>query len=72
VQSTDEERVEVIIDPDVCVGIGACVAAEPEAFIFNEDGSSRVVPGCRLPRHRAEQVRVGCPSGAIAIAENLR
>jgi ferredoxin len=61
--------VEVAVDPDVCIGIGACVAAEPDAFVLGDDGVTSVVPGVLLPRDRAEQVLAGCPSGAISIPD---
>jgi ferredoxin len=67
-----EDLIPVRIDPDTCVGIGACVAAEPETFVFNDDGTSSVMPGRLLPRARAELVRDGCPSGAIEISESAQ
>jgi ferredoxin len=62
-----EELVAVQIDDSVCVGIGACVAAEPLTFEFGADGASRTVPGALLPRERAERVCRNCPSGAISV-----
>jgi ferredoxin len=62
-----EELVAVQIDDAVCVGIGACVAAEPLAFEFGAEGASRPVAGTLLPRERAERVCRNCPSGAISI-----
>ena len=67
-QPTDEDLVQVAIDPDICIGVGACVAAEPDTFDFTEDGTSKVLPGALLPRDRAEEVCDGCPSGAISLA----
>ena len=68
VQTTDNDLVAVAIDPDVCIGVGACVAAEPETFVFGDDGTSTVRPGARLPRERAAHVCANCPSGAISLA----
>jgi len=65
---SDAVPVAVTIDPDVCVGIGACVEAEPDVFVFGDDGTSSVRPGALLPPDRAEAVLDGCPSGAIAVA----
>ena len=62
-----DELVTVAIDPDICVGVGACVAAEPETFDSTDDGTSVVRPGARLARDRAELVCGGCPTGAISI-----
>jgi ferredoxin len=66
--SGDRDAVEVTVDADVCVGIGSCIDAEPEAFELLDEGYSRAVPGVRLPRDRAEQVVSGCPSAAISIS----
>jgi ferredoxin len=66
---TSTDRVAVVIHGDICVGIGACAAAEPLAFELTEDGVSRVLPGALLERVRAERVCSDCPSGAISIVE---
>lgn len=65
-----EEEVAVVVDEDTCIGIGACVAAEPLTFELGDNGVSRVLPGRLLPRERAEQVCSGCPSGALSIANS--
>jgi ferredoxin len=64
-----DELVNVAIDADICVGVGACVAAEPGTFEPTDEGTSAVRPDARLPRERAELVCGGCPTGAIAIEE---
>jgi ferredoxin len=64
------DQVAVVVDRETCIGIGACVAAEPLAFELGDDGVSRVVPGSLLPRERAERVCLGCPSGALSIANS--
>jgi ferredoxin len=66
----DDDLVRVEVDADVCVGIGACVAAEPEAFELGDDGVSRVHPSAQLSRVRAETVVNNCPSGAIRVVED--
>jgi ferredoxin len=66
--SDDQDSLEVSVDADVCVGIGSCISAEPEAFELLDEGYSRAVPGVRLPRDRALLVIGGCPSGAISMA----
>ena len=62
------DPVEVSVDPDVCVGIGACIDAEPDTFELLDEGFARALPGARLPRDRAEEVIANCPSGAISLA----
>lgn len=64
---TDEPLVRVQVDDTRCVGIGACVTAEPDAFDLGDEGISTPVAGVRLPLERAEHVCRECPSGAISI-----
>jgi ferredoxin len=64
-----DDLVHVRIDENICIGIGVCVESEPEAFLLGDDGVAHVLPGKALPRHRAERVCGGCPSGAISIVE---
>ena len=35
--------VRVIVDPDVCIGSGECVATDPEAMELDETGCARVL-----------------------------
>jgi ferredoxin len=66
--SDDADSVELSVDADVCVGIGSCISAEPDAFELLDEGFSRALPGVRIPRDRAERVIADCPSGAISMA----
>jgi ferredoxin len=62
--------VRVVIDAEVCVGIGQCEALEPEVFVYDEDeGRARVRDGATLPPERAEAAVRACPSGAISIVD---
>lgn len=63
---------EVIVDPQRCVGQGMCVLYAPQAFVLSDDdGCSRarfrVVPPEQQDavRHAAE----ACPEQAISITE---
>jgi ferredoxin len=64
-------QVRVVVDGHTCIGIGACVAAEPDVFDLGDDGIAHVRAGKLLPRDRAEQVCRECPSGAIAIEREV-
>ncbi|TMJ95083.1 MAG: ferredoxin [Actinobacteria bacterium] len=66
------DLVRVQVDDAVCIGIGACAAAEPRTFELGADGVSRPAAGAVLPRDRAERVCRGCPSGAISIVQPPR
>ena len=63
--------VRVVIDAEVCVGIGQCEALEPEVFVYDEDeGRARVRDGATLPPDRADAAVRACPSGAISLVSD--
>jgi ferredoxin len=66
----EDDLVVLHVDQDVCVGVGVCVASEPEAFVLGDEGVSRARPGRALPRERGELVCRSCPSGAISIVDD--
>jgi ferredoxin len=58
--------IQLIIDPDTCVGYGECVAEDASAVELDESGCARaLVP--LLPRDRAERLCAACPVGAITL-----
>jgi ferredoxin len=58
--------VRVIVDPDVCIGSGECVATDPEAMELDETGCARVlIP--ELEEERATNICDACPVGALSI-----
>lgn len=59
--------VQLIIDPDVCVGYGECVAEDAEAVELTDDGCARVRLAV-LDRGRADRICAACPVGAISVA----
>jgi len=60
------DAVKLVVDHDVCVGIGQCDMLEPDAFEYDEEaGLATVRDGVTLPADRAEAVIKACPSGAI-------
>ncbi len=59
--------VQLIIDPDVCVGYGECVAEDAEAVELTDDGCARVRLAT-LDRARADRICAACPVGAITAA----
>jgi ferredoxin len=65
-----EDLVCVALDAELCMGVGACSAVEPETFETGGDGISFVRAGAGLlPRERAERVCATCPTGALSIFE---
>ena len=59
--------VQLIIDPDVCVGYGECVAEDSEAVELMDDGCARFRLAS-LDRARADRICAACPVGAISVA----
>ena len=57
---------QIVIDPDVCVGYGECVAEDADAVELDEGGCARaLVP--LMTRDRAERLCAACPVGAISL-----
>lgn len=65
---TGQAVVRVLVDENICIGIGLCVEREPDAFELGDDAISRPVDGVWLSLERAERVCRECPSGAISVA----
>ena len=59
--------VRLIIDPDVCIGSGECVAEEPDAVELDRHGIA-VVTAPELEEERARTLCDNCPVGAISCA----
>ena len=57
--------VELVIDPDTCVGYGECVAEDADAVELDGDGCARARL-VSLDRARAERICAACPVGAIS------
>jgi ferredoxin len=58
--------VRLIVDPDVCIGSGECVAEDPEAITLDDSGCARVLIA-ELDEDRAGRICDTCPVGALSI-----
>jgi len=59
--------VQLIVDPDACIGSGECVALDPEVIELDAQGIAQVlVP--ELEEERAKDLCDTCPVGALSIA----
>jgi ferredoxin len=58
--------VHIIVDPDVCIGSGECVATDPEAIELDDTGCARVLIR-ELDEARATDICDACPVGALSI-----
>ncbi len=58
--------VHVIVDPDVCIGSGECVAEDPQAIELDDSGCARMLI-TELEEDRAGRLCDVCPVGALSI-----
>ena len=58
--------VQLIVDEDVCIGSGECVAEDPEAIELDDTGCARVLIA-ELDEERAGNLCDVCPVGALSI-----
>ena len=58
--------VRLIVDEDVCIGSGECVAEDPEAIELDDTGCARVLIA-ELDEERAGNLCDVCPVGALSI-----
>lgn len=58
--------IQVVVDHDLCVGAGICVATHPMLFRFEESGHSAYV-GERLDEAAALEAAELCPMSAIRL-----
>jgi len=59
--------VQLIVDPDACIGSAECVAEDPEAVELDAHGTAHLIVS-ELEADRAERLCDACPVGAISIA----
>ena len=58
--------VQVIVDPDACIGSGECVAEDPAAIELDDDGVARVRIS-EIEEERAKRICDVCPTGALSM-----
>lgn len=63
---------KVKVNPDVCIGCGACAAIAPDVFIINEEGLAEAIEEKNSLDTMEEDLKndvldalEGCPTGAI-------
>jgi ferredoxin len=59
-------EVRLVIDPDLCIGYGECVAADPDAVTLDQSGCARPILAT-IADARAERICAACPTGAITV-----
>jgi ferredoxin len=60
------------VDPDLCLGSGACVSDAPGAFTWDDDeGVATILPGvAELPDDRLIRLARNCPGSAILLVDD--
>jgi ferredoxin len=57
-----------VVDKDVCISSGKCVADAPEAFVFDDEEIAEAVDGHPgLSDDALVELARSCPSGAIRV-----
>ncbi|HEX3956528.1 MAG TPA: cytochrome P450 [Trebonia sp.] len=70
---TASGRVQVVVDSDICISTGKCVADEPTGFAFDADEIAVATDGAAgLPEARLIAAARNCPSGAITVLRGGR
>lgn len=59
-------NVQLIIDPETCIGYGECVAQDAEAIELDDEGCAHARTAA-LDRDRAVRICAACPVGAITL-----
>jgi len=59
---------KVLVNADMCIGCGLCIASVPDVFTFNDDGKSEVI-GDASDEAAVEDVIASCPVAAISWAD---
>jgi len=56
-----------VVDPEVCIGCGTCVALAPQTFQFSEDGKVKVVNPEGDDEETIKEATQACPVNAITL-----
>ncbi|MCG8469213.1 MAG: ferredoxin [Gemmatimonadetes bacterium] len=62
--------VRVVIDRDLCVGFGDCIAEAPDAFELDEDGVAILTNPEEASKSRLLDACATCPVDAITVYED--
>lgn len=60
---------KINVNPDACIGCGACVAIDPEHFAFNDEGLSHAISKENLESAELANAIDSCPTSAISLEE---
>ena len=61
---------DVIVDRDICAGIGNCVEVAPTVFELDEDNRAVVLDPSSVPRETLIEAAESCPLLAISVLDD--
>jgi len=61
---------KIKVNPEACIGCGACVAIDPEHFEFNDEGLSSVISNENLETDELKNAIASCPVSVIKLEES--
>ncbi|WP_433802854.1 ferredoxin [Actinomycetospora sp. CA-084318] len=60
----------IVVDGEVCISSGRCVAERPDVFRFDAEEVAEIVPGAPSPPdEQALELARACPSGAVQLVD---
>jgi len=66
---SNDDRVKMVVDRDVCIGAGQCEMYDDDVFELDDDVLATVIGDGTLPRDRAAAAADRCPGRAISFVE---
>lgn len=60
---------QIVVNKNVCIGCGACVAIAKDNFNFDENGLSSVISNENIEGSNVQEAIDACPTSAISITE---
>jgi ferredoxin len=58
---------KIVIDSDLCIGCGTCVATSDTTYKLNDENKSTVIDANAADDETLKMSAQGCPSGAIVL-----
>lgn len=66
---TTKSGYQVIVDPDLCIGAGSCVAVADTVYNLNEDGKAEITDPDSVDLDTLIKSAQSCPVNAVTIID---